>query len=110
MDTALGISSTIGPMALLLALLAVPAYYVSYRYAPEPKKQLSPGRYAGMSLLTGSGAFIIGTILGIWLACSSADAGNLCGLSGVFGVGPLLSAVAILYYVHAWRRDALRMP
>jgi hypothetical protein len=108
MNSALSFAMSIGPISLLVALLAIPIYYVSYRSALEPKKDVSLTRYAGMSLLAGTVAFIVGTILGVWIACSPADAGNLCGLSGFFGVGPLLSAAAILYYVHSWRRDALR--
>jgi hypothetical protein len=109
MNSALSVAMSIGPVSLLIALLALPIYYVSYRSAPQPKKEVSLARYAGMSLLTGVVAFIVGTTLGVWVACSPADAGNLCGLSGFLGVGPLLSAVAILYYVHSWRRGALRV-
>lgn len=49
-----------------------------------------------------------GTFLGIAVACSPADAGNLCGLMGVYGVGPLLSAAAIFLYARSWARNARR--
>ena len=107
MNPVLSAIMSIGPIALLAALLSVPpAFYVSYRYAPEPKKPLSAARYALMNLAVGALAYALGTIAGIWAACSSASAGNLCGLAGVFGVGPLLSAVAIFFYAHSRARNA----
>lgn len=32
---------------------------------------------------------------GVGLACFAANAGNLCGLAGFFGLGPLLVGLAI---------------
>jgi len=37
-------------------------------------------------------------------------AGNLCGLAGVFGTGPLLSGLAILVYAHVWARRSRTQP
>jgi hypothetical protein len=101
---------SIGPIALLAALVAVPIYYVTYHYAPQPKKQVSLVRYVLTTLVVGALAYVIGTIVGISAACSTASAGNLCGLAGVLGVGPLLSAVTILFYAHCWARNARRAP
>jgi hypothetical protein len=88
----------------------VPLYYLSYHYAPEPKKQVAVVRYVLMTLVVGALAYLIGTIAGVWAACSSARAGNLCGLAGVLGVGPILSAIAVVIYAHFWARDARRAP
>ena len=101
---------SIAPIALLAALVAVPIYYVIYRYAPDPKKEVSVVRYVLVSLAVGAVAYVIGTILGIAAACSPPNAGNLCGLVGVFGVGPLLAAAAILMYAHFWAKNARRAP
>lgn len=97
---------SIAPIALLVALVAVPIYYAIYRYAPGPKKEVSVVRYVLVVLAVGAVAYLIGTIVGIVAACSPSNAGNLCGLFGVFGVGPLLAAVAILMYAHFWAKNA----
>jgi len=97
---------SIGPIALLAALIAVPIYYLNYHFAPEPKKKLSLLRYVLITLGVGALAYVIGTILGISAACSSESSGNLCGLAGVFGVGPLMSAMAVFFYAHSWSRKA----
>ena len=97
---------SIAPIALLAALVAVPIYYAIYRYAPDPKKEVSVVRYVLVALAVGAVAYLIGTIVGIAAACSPSNAGNLCGLFGVFGVGPLLAAVAILVYAHFWAKNA----
>jgi hypothetical protein len=101
---------SIAPIALLAALIAVPIYYLTYRYAPDPKKEVSLVRYVLLALAVGAGAYVIGTIVGIAAACSSTSAGNLCGLVGVFGAGPLLAAVAIFVYAHLWAKNARRAP
>lgn len=110
MNPALNALMSIGPLALLAALISVPIYYLTYRLAPEPKQRLSAARYVLVTLGVGASAYVVGTIVGISAACSPADAGNLCGLAGVFGVGPLLSAVAIVFYAHSWARNARRAP
>ena len=97
---------SIAPIALLAALVAVPIYYAIYRYAPDPKKEVSVVRYVLVALTVGAVAYVIGTIVGIAVACSPANAGNLCGLFGVFGVGPLLAAAGILMYAHFWAKNA----
>ncbi len=101
---------SIGPIALLAALIAIPVYYVIYRYAPHPKKDVSAVRYVLIALAVGAVAYVIGTIVGIATACSSETAGTLCGLAGVFGAGPLLAGAAILVYAHFWAKDARQAP
>lgn len=39
--------------------------------------------------------FLSGAALGIGYFCSSNEAGNLCGLGGVLGTGPLLSGLCM---------------
>jgi hypothetical protein len=101
---------SIAPLSILAVLISVVAHYLLYRRAPEPKKNVSVARYLVVSLAVGAGGYAAGTAAGIAAACSSADAGNLCGLIGVFIVGPLLSAVAVLLYTHMWTRAARRAP
>lgn len=88
----------IGPLVLLAALLSVPIYYLIYRYAPQPKKDVSLMRYVFISLSVAALAYVIGAGVGIEAGCSSASAGNLCGLVGVLGVGPFLAAAAVFLY------------
>ena len=100
----------VGPIALLAAVVLLAAFYLTYRRAPEPKRQLSAVRYVALAFLAGAVAYVVGTAVGIWAACSSESAGNLCGLTGVFGVGPVLAAVAITAYGYLSTRHARRAP
>jgi hypothetical protein len=99
---------TIGPLALLAALIAAPLYYLAWRRAPEPKRALPGGRYALTTLAAGALAYVAGAVGGVWAACSAADAGNLCGLFGIFGIGPLAAAVAIVLYARSAAGNARR--
>lgn len=108
MNFAITAVMSVGPIALFAALVAVPIYYLIYRCAPEPKKHLSVARYVCMTLGVGALAYAVGAIAGIAVACSGR-AGNLCGLVGVFGVGPLLSAMAIFFYAHFRAKNARRV-
>jgi hypothetical protein len=110
MKSALGVLMFIGPLALIGAFAAALIYYLSYRDAGEPTRHRSVVRYVLVVFGLGVAAYLIGTIVGVAAACSSENAGNLCGLVGVFGAGPLLSAVAILLYAHSWAKNARRAP
>ena len=110
MNTLFRIVLQTGPYALLGALIAIPLYYLSYRNAPEPKLQRSLTGYLLIAFGAGALAFVVGAWIGISIACSVENPGNLCGLVGVFGSGPLLAAVAILLSVHFWARNARRVP
>jgi hypothetical protein len=59
--------------------------------------------YFGVALLVGIGAYIVGTAIGIYFACSSPTSGNLCGVYGALGVGPLLSGLALVLYGLSWK-------
>lgn len=53
---------------------------------------------------------IAGSAAGIWLACSSVDSSNLCGLVGIFGLGPLLAGVAIWSCAYILTRAPKEVP
>lgn len=106
MISALGSATSIGALALLAALLALPVYYLRYRHAPGRTNERSLARYLAVSLAVAMVAFVIGAMLGIVIACLPSNAGNLCGLVGIFGTGPLVSAVAMVVYAHRWYRAA----
>lgn len=64
----------------------------------RPAGQATPaGVLRQVAVVAGLGAagFAVGTALGIAAFCSSADGGNLCGLGGVFGTGPLLAGLCM---------------
>lgn len=92
--------------ALLIALLCVPVYYLLYRRAPQPKQDRSLGLYLLAAFAAGWIGFVVGTAIGITAACFAEDAGNLCGLAGIFGTGPIAAMLATLIYAHLWYRSA----
>lgn len=102
MADALNLMIRIGPVALLAGLL-VSVAVAAFGFARGDADRLKwLGRYLLGMLLAGVIALFVGAGLGIAVFCSSAKAGNLCGLGGLFGTGPLLAGIALA--VHAWRR------
>jgi hypothetical protein len=92
----------IGPVVLLLGLtvsVALLAFGFARRDADKVKWL---GRYVLKLAVVGFVAFIVGAALGIAVFCSSEKMGNLCGLGGVFGSGPLLAGIA--FAIYAYRR------
>ena len=106
MDSSIYLMIKIGPMALIFAMLAASALYIRYVHAPQPKKELSLPRYLLVGAVVDIVGFVLGTVIGIEAACSPADAGNLCGLVGLFGFGPFFAALAIIAFAYLKTRDA----
>lgn len=50
------------------------------------------------------GACVAGSMIGVFAACSGANPGNLCGLHGVFGAGPLATGIALFAHGVWWNR------
>ena len=90
----------LGPIVLLVALMSLPIFYAKYRSAPMPKKSLSVAHYLFASIVFGVLAFFAGSYIGISIACGEAAAGNLCGLMGVLGLGPMFCGVAMMLTAH----------
>lgn len=101
---------TLGPPVFGLALLLLPVFYLTWRAAPQPKKPLSLLVFLLLSLGAGVLAFALGMTAGIFIACSVEKPGNLCGLVGVFGLGPLLSGIVIAGVAYVLSRNAKRAP
>jgi len=92
----------IGPVTLLLGLImsiALAVFGVTRQHDDRPRWL---GRYVLMSVVIGFAALFIGAALGIAVFCSSEKMGNLCGLGGVFGSGPLLAGIALV--INSYRR------
>jgi hypothetical protein len=88
----------VGPIVLVTSAITLPIFYLLYSRANEPKAPLSLPRYVLSAVVLGLVAFVIGTILGIAAACLPADAGNLCGLVRIFGLGPLIAGLVLLAF------------
>lgn len=86
---------TTGPLVLLAGLIAVVAIYVMHR-STSGGPRVALKRYAALTLGAGIAGFCAGSALGIGIACFSTNASNLCGLVGIFGLGPLLSGAAMV--------------
>jgi hypothetical protein len=61
----------------------------------RPKHRIPALIYTAIVLICAAAGYFFGMIFGIDYACSP-PAGNLCGLAGIFIIGPLVSAFAIL--------------
>jgi hypothetical protein len=101
---------SIGPVVLVLGLLSALACLLFCSFAAEPRKDASRLRYVLVVLAIGVVAFVAGTALGIAAFCSDPSSGNLCGLGGVFGVGPLLSGLCMGGYAYSWLWGARNAP
>jgi hypothetical protein len=81
---------------VILFGLSVLLYALRFRREAEPRSCFSTLMFGLILLLCALAAYPIGMIRGAERACSAAIAGNLCGLDGVFLVGPLASDFAIV--------------
>jgi len=100
----------LGPIVFLVAVMSVPIFYAKYRSAPMPKKPLSVAQYLFAIIVFGVLAFFAGSYAGISIACGEESAGNLCGLMGVLGLGPMFCGVAMMLTAHVVTRRACMAP
>jgi len=90
----------IGPLVLLLGL-AVSIALAALGFARRSDSKVKwLGRYVLGLGIVGIVAMFAGVGLGIAVFCSSEKMGNLCGLGGVFGLGPLFAGIALAVYAH----------
>lgn len=93
---------SIGPIIFGLGLLSALVCVVVFLITPGPKTGTSLLRFVVLSIAIGVAAFVAGSAIGIAAFCSDASSGNLCGLGGVFGVGPLVAGICIGGYAYFW--------
>jgi hypothetical protein len=85
-------------MVILCAPGIVPAAIFYSRHCnrtPRAENRFSLGLYVAALLTCAFVAFWVGAGLGVEYACSRPSWGNLCGLLGIFVVGPLSSIITI---------------
>jgi hypothetical protein len=100
----LDVTYDLGPLVLLAGIAACIVLYLRRRRAAPSVAADSAPRFFGLAMLVGIVAWLLGTVIGIYAACSASGAGNLCGLYGVFGVGPMCAGIAIFAYAIVRRR------
>jgi hypothetical protein len=93
---------SVGPIVLGLGLLLAGVCIAIHLLAPGPKVGVSPPGFVLRALAVGAATFIAGAVVGVAVFCSSASSGNLCGLGGIFGTGPLVSGVCVGWYALVW--------
>ena len=74
---------------------AVYFYALHCKRRPDPERRIPALAYALILLVCAIAGYFFGMIYGIDWACSP-PAGNLCGLTGVFIVGPLAAALSMV--------------
>jgi hypothetical protein len=87
----------VGPIAWLTGAIATVLIYFIYAYAMGSARRPF-WSYLGASALAACVAYGIGAAIGIAIACSTPKGGNLCGLMGIFGLGPLLAGIVMFTY------------
>jgi len=93
---------SVGPIVLGLGLLLAGVCIAIRLLAPGPKVGASLLGFLLRALAVGAATFIAGAVVGVAVFCSSASSGNLCGLGGILGTGPLLCGVCVGWYALVW--------
>lgn len=103
-ETLLGIAL----VALVTGVVSCVSNWLRWRAAGPPDAAPTPLGYFGLAALLAFGAYLAGNGVGIALACASPRAGNLCGLWGALGAGPLAAGLALALYGPLRRARAAR--
>jgi len=97
METAFRVLFQAGPFSAVAGIVATLLVYFIYPRG-EGVGRRPFWRYFGMSLIAACIGYGAGAAIGIGIACSTPRGGNLCGLMGIFGTGPLLAGIAMFGY------------
>jgi hypothetical protein len=97
---------SVGPV--VLGLLVAGVCIAIHLLAPGPKVGASLLGFVLRALAVAAATFIAGSVIGVAVFCSSASSGNLCGLGGIFGIGPLLAGICVGWYALAWLKRSRR--
>jgi predicted ABC-type exoprotein transport system permease subunit len=97
-----GIAGFVGVVRLLILLSPVVAigsavfFYTRHCNRIEPERRVPAVVYALAVIVCGGIAGFLGVAFGTSWACSRPNPGNLCGLVGLFVVGPISCLLAIV--------------
>lgn len=94
----------LGAIALVTGAVSCLVYYLRHFERPRP----SPFKYFAVAVVTAVVAQVAGAFAGIAVMCSSPDAGNLCGIWGALGTGPLLAGLVLWAFGPVYRRTGAR--
>jgi hypothetical protein len=98
----------VGPVVLGVGLVvAVVCLALGWSRAGGGPRTL---RRALLCVALGAAGYAIGTAVGIGAFCAAADAGNLCGLGGVFGAGPAAAGICMAGYAALTLRASRSSP
>jgi hypothetical protein len=97
----------LGAAVFITGLLATVFFYISAIRSSSTKEAPSVWRYVSRAVLIAFAAYMAGSAIGIAGGCYSPKSGNLCGIWGALGVGPLLSGIALWAYGLNWRKRML---
>jgi hypothetical protein len=89
--------------ALLSGALATISFYVSFLRASQDAAPSFIGYFA-MAVVLAFAAYFVGSAIGIYVGCRSPTSGNLCGIWGALGTGPLVAGAALWAYGFYWRK------
>ena len=89
---------------LVTGALATIYFYVTLHASVPGESMPSFVRYFAFAVLLAFLAYFVGSAAGIYVACRPANSGNLCGIWGAVGVGPLSAGIALWSYGFWWRR------
>ena len=93
-ETLLGIAA----ITIVAGVITCVWRYLRWRAAVPRRAAPTVLGYFGLAALVAFGAYMAGNVVGIALACASPRAGNLCGIWGALGVGPLAAGLALAAY------------
>jgi hypothetical protein len=95
MGSLLNASIYVGPIVFVLGL-AVALTCIALQMAGPDKSHF--WRRLLITAALGAVGYVAGAGIGIAFFCSTASAGNLCGLGGVFGAGPAVAGLCMGAY------------
>lgn len=99
----MGLIIILGPLVFYSGLIAAAFYGRRYRPSRRPEQKVSLLGYTLGVLAWGSLGLISGAVVGSAAFCAPiVEPGNLCGLGGWVGLGPLCAGLAMLVYARRW--------
>jgi hypothetical protein len=93
----------LGAAAAPCGLISTIYFYIR-RSVRSPAQAPAFVPYFGGAFLLALTVYVVGTAIGIYFGCLSPDSGNLCGIYGALGLGPLLSGLVLCFYGMLWRQ------